>query len=61
MEAPRNDMNEKFNLGYRTLIDLTELKCPCGNRIAGIRTATFCSACGTATCSAECHDKYVQS
>ena len=61
MEAPRDETNEKFNLGYRTTIDLDILKCPCGNPIAGIRSSTFCAACGTATCSAECHDKFVQS
>ena len=59
MESPKNEINEKFNLGYRTTVDLTKLKCPCGNSIPGLRTSTFCAACGTATCSAECHDKFV--
>ena len=59
MEAPRNEANELFNQGYRTTVDLLKLKCPCGNPIPGIKTSTFCAACGTATCSAECHDRFV--
>ena len=59
MEAPRNELNEIFNLGHRATIDLLKLKCPCGNQIPGMRTSTICAACGTATCSAECHDKFV--
>ena len=31
MEVPRNEINEKFNYGYRTTVDLAKLKCPCGN------------------------------
>jgi len=61
MEAPRNELNEIFNQGYRATVDLLKLKCPCGNPIPGIKTSTICAACGTATCSAECHDKFVQS
>ena len=61
MEAPRNETNEIFNLGHRATVDLLKLKCPCGNQIPGIRTSSICAACGTATCSAECHDKFVQS
>ena len=61
MEAPRNELNDQFNKGHRATLDLDKLKCPCGNKIAGIRTSTICAACGTATCSAECHDKFVQS
>ena len=60
MERPRSELNVQFNEGYRATLDLDRLRCPCGNRIAGIRTSTFCAACGTATCSAECHDRYVQ-
>ena len=59
MEAPRNEVNEIFNMGYRATVDLFKLKCPCGNTIPGIKTSTFCAAFGTATCSAECHDKFV--
>ena len=60
MESPRNETNDNFNKGYRAVVDLTKLKCPCGNDIPGLRTSSICAACGTATCSAECHDKYVQ-
>ena len=59
MEPPHSEANEKFNLGYRTTIDLMKLRCPCGNPIVGNKQATFCAACGTATCSAECHDKFM--
>ena len=59
MEPPRNDLNEKFNSGYRTLMDFEDAKCPCGAKLVGKVQTTVCSACGTATCSAECHDKYV--
>lgn len=61
MEAPRNEKNEKFNSGYRALLDWEDARCPCGKLLAGSRHSTICSACGTATCSAACHDKYVQS
>jgi hypothetical protein len=61
MEPPRDEKNELFNLGYTSVVDLTKLKCPCGNNIPGNLTSAFCAACGTATCSAECHDRYVQS
>lgn len=59
MEAPRNEKNESFNAGYRTLLDWDKTRCPCGNKVVGHKTSTVCSACGTVTCSAECHDKYV--
>ena len=61
MEAPRNEVNEKFNAGYRTLLDWDTVKCPCGTPLLGNSNASVCSACGTATCSAECHDYYIQS
>ena len=61
MEPPRNEVNEAFNSGYRSLFDWSKARCPCGNKLEGYKTATICSACGTATCSAECHDRYVQS
>jgi hypothetical protein len=59
MEAPRNQLNDQFNAGHRTLLDFESAKCPCGNKLVGINTSTICSACGTVTCSAECHDIYV--
>ena len=61
MEAPRDEKNEAFNAGYRTLLDFEKAKCPCGNKLPGFKSSTVCAACGTATCSAECHDVYVQS
>lgn len=61
MEPPRDDKNEAFNAGYRTLLDFEKTKCPCGSKTVGNKNTTVCAACGTATCSAECHDKYVQS
>ena len=61
MEPPRNEINEMFNSGHQTTLDLTKLKCPCGNPIIGNKGSTICAACGTATCSAECHDKFAQS
>jgi hypothetical protein len=59
MEAPRNELNEKFNQGYRVLLDFEKAKCPCGTGLAGKRASAVCACCGTATCSAECHDKFV--
>lgn len=61
MEAAKNEKNEAFNTGFRVLLDFEEGKCPCGNTLAGKKTSTVCAACGTATCSAECHDRFVQS
>ena len=61
MEPPRNELNENFNAGYRTLFDFEEAKCPCGAPLVGKANSTVCAACGTATCSAECHDRFVQS
>ena len=59
MEAPRSEENEIFNAGYRTLLDLEKVRCPCGNKIVGSKTAAICAVCGTATCSPECHDRFV--
>jgi hypothetical protein len=28
IEPPHNDENELFNSGYRTILDLEEMKCP---------------------------------
>jgi hypothetical protein len=60
IEGAKNEKNEKFNLGYPYLIDTQTLKCPCGTHFLSKPTSTICAACGTATCSAECHDKYAQ-
>lgn len=35
MEPPRDDKNEAFNAGYRTLLDLDKAKCPCGGKLVG--------------------------
>lgn len=42
------------------IVELEKLKCPCGNCFLDKSTSTICAACGTATCSAECHEKHVQ-
>ena len=60
LEPPLNDKNEKFNLGNPYIFDLQKIKCPCGTLLLSENTSTICSACGTATCSSECHDKYMQ-
>ena len=59
MDAPRDEKNEAFNSGYRTLFDFSKAKCPCGSPLVGKKNSTICSCCGTATCSAECHDRHV--
>jgi hypothetical protein len=51
MEPSRSEINDKFNAGYRTLLDFETVKCPCGKKLVGQVTSTICSACGTATCS----------
>ena len=58
---PINDKNERFNQGYPHVINLDTLKCPCGTSFLSKQSSAICVACGTATCSAECHDKYSQS
>ncbi len=40
---------------------MEKLYCPCGCGFLSKMTSTICTACGIATCSAECHDKYSQS
>lgn len=50
----------RFNSGYPFKINLIKLKCPCGNDFLTNETSAICSACGTATCSAECHKKYME-
>lgn len=60
LEGIKSPKNERFNLGYPYLLDLNKLKCPCGSPFLSKQTSTICSACATATCSKECHDKYAQ-
>lgn len=55
-----NEKNMKFNLGYPFVIDLTNLKCPCGTEFLNNENSAICSACGIATCSPECHYKYAE-
>ena len=57
---PINEKNERFNQGFPYLIDLKKLNCPCGAPFLSKETSTICSACGTATCSSECHNIYAQ-
>ena len=35
MEPSRSDVNDKFNKGYRTLMDWESAKCPCGTKLVG--------------------------
>lgn len=60
MEPPHNENNELMNMGYRTTFDLEDMKCPCGTKIKNSRYSTMCAACGSWTCSAQCHDTYIQ-
>lgn len=59
MEPPRNEKNEVFNAGYRSVLDFEKTHCPCGTKLAGKKDSSVCACCGTATCSAACHDKFV--
>ena len=43
------------------LLDLEKLDCPCGSPFLDKSTSTICAACGSATCSAECHENHIQS
>ena len=58
-----DDKTEKadlFNRGYPTVLDLAKLKCPCGRPFLSSEESVICSACGSATCSPECHDEFFQ-
>jgi len=57
-DTPKADL---FNRGYPAILDLAKLKCPCGKEFLKGTASAICAACGTATCSPECHDKYCQS
>jgi hypothetical protein len=56
----KEGINERFNLGYPILVELEKLQCPCGNHFLDKSSSTICIACGSATCSAECHEKHLQ-
>ena len=60
LKSSKTGINERFNLGYPIILDLESLRCPCGNGFLDKSTSTICSACGSATCSDECHDKHIQ-
>jgi hypothetical protein len=60
LKLAQTEKNEKFNLGYPFNLNLNFLKCPCGTDFLSSPTSTICIACATATCSSECHDKYMQ-
>lgn len=60
LEEARDDKNERFNLGHPFIMNLDKLKCPCGTSFLSKSTSSICAACGTGTCSAECHAKYAQ-
>lgn len=55
-----DDKNVKFNQGYPFILDLVDLKCPCGTEILESVNSTICSSCGTATCSESCHEKFLE-
>ncbi|KRX09541.1 hypothetical protein PPERSA_12284 [Pseudocohnilembus persalinus] len=56
-----DNKNKLFNQGYLTKLTLEKLQCPCGSYIDQERPGSgMCVACGTATCSHECHQKYVE-
>lgn len=60
LEPIKNPTNQRFNLGFPIQINLLKLKCPCGKEFLDSENSAFCSACGTATCSPECHKKYAE-
>ncbi|CAI2375970.1 unnamed protein product [Moneuplotes crassus] len=61
LESPVNSDNEHFNEGCQTTFDLDDLKCPCGRKIKDSQFSTMCAACGSWTCSAQCHEDFIQS
>ncbi len=56
-DTPKADL---FNQGYPAILDLAKLKCPCGKPFLSSPEATVCAACGSATCSPQCHAEYIQ-
>jgi hypothetical protein len=59
LKQPNSDKNIKFNLGYPFIIDLNDLNCSCGKPFLESDKSAICAACGTATCSPECHKTHV--
>lgn len=60
LELAVDEKNDTLNLGHPFTVDLEALKCPCGTPFLDKSTSSICAACGSATCSAECHAKYAQ-
>ena len=54
-----NDAQFLLNYGYVGTLYLEALECPCGTKITSSDKSAECTACGTWTCSKECHDKYI--
>lgn len=59
LKKPYNEVNIKFNLGYPFILNLEEIKCPCGTPFLESNNSSICSACGTATCSSKCHHEHL--
>lgn len=62
-----DESQTKWTLGSVVEADLANIKCPCGS-LSNYKgtpildkedTAAFCAACGTATCSNECHQRHI--
>ena len=60
IKLPVSEKNIRFNRGYPFILNLNSLKCPCGTDLLESKNSSICSACGTATCSTECHEKYAE-
>jgi len=60
-EEEETEKADLFNKGYPAILDLNKLKCPCGKSFLESEEATVCAACGSATCSALCHQNHIQS
>ena len=60
MPKSRSPLNEEYNLGYLMKLDIINIKCPCGKKLVDSYDSAICGACGTATCSDECHDEYLR-
>ena len=55
-----NELTKHFHRGCKVSLNCESLKCVCGKDWASGPQPTICIACGTATCSAECHMEHVQ-
>jgi len=50
----------KLNTGHEILLDLANLRCPCGTPFQSSPQSAICSMCCSATCSAACHKLFAQ-